>query len=283
MNTFNFTSTNDFIGMGYETFLINVTPAIAEEMLSASIGNRKLDSSNVTALVRDITADDYHYNVPGSGIAFDKAGRLVNGHHTLTAFLRSGKPVLTMTLTTGAAHLDKCDTGKSRTLGDSAVMSGNSECKNIAKLGVNILKLINNHPLSNTGAKKEFANSEIFKFVKNNFDELTKISDTLSNFKKANKKDTIKKYAKFEPSVIGSVMWELIYNENYNVEVVNEFALGIMTYNTHPNEIIDRFRKTVIKDSVKTNKTGAWSFETFRSEFKTNFYKYEKKLSRRAA
>ena len=285
MEKFNYRSVSEFVGMDFNAYLITITKDIAEEMLSASIGNRKLNRNNVNALVRDMNNNDYHYKTPGSGIAFNTAGQLVNGHHTLAAFKESNLNVITLMLLTGAEHLDKCDTGKTRTLADSAIMSGNADYKDISKTVVNIFRIKNNIPPSNTGHKKEFSLSEIFTFCENNFNELSKLNNDLKAYKnKIRKKNMgIGAYPKSEDSVLTSLMWELIYDEGYNPELVTDFAYGIITANTHPNAVVDKFRLKVISDARRSNKNGAMTFNEFRIAFKDNFYKFAKSLTKTAA
>lgn len=280
MKTFNFKSSNDLIGLDYDSYLINLSKEIAVTFLNLSIGNRQLNRDNIKALTRDINNNDYHYETPNSGIAFNKDGKLVNGHHTLTAFLESNREHLTVSMQTGTNYLDKCDTGKTRSLKDVAIMSGNDKCKDISKLGVNILRIRKGGNPSNTGAKKDFAYSDIFNFCNENHEKLIEIYNDIKNYKKRiNKRNEgIGKYPKAEESVIGAIMWELIYEEDYNYEIVKEFTFGIISINSHPNKIIDKFRKKVFKDSRLSNKLGAMSFATFRSEFKNEFYKFAKSV-----
>ena len=285
MEKFIYRSVSDFVGMEFNAYLITITKDIAQEMLSVSIGNRKLNRENINALVRDMNNNDYHYNTPCSGIAFDTAGRLSNGHHTLTAFIKSNLDTITLMMLTGTEHLDKCDTGKTRTLEDSAVMTGNDDCKDVSKMAVNILRIRKGITPSNTGAKKEFPNSEIFAFCKNNLDNMSELYNGLKTYKKRIRKrnEGIGRYPKAEECVLAALMWERIYDDGYNPELVTEFAYGIITINSHPNAIVDKFRKQVIKDSRLSNKNGAMSFSEFRTKFKDNFYKFAKSCTKKAA
>lgn len=276
MKKFNYTSTNDFIGMDYDSYLITLNKDTANEMLSVSIGNRILRQDNIDALLRDINNGEYFYDTPGSGIAFNKAGKLVNGHHQLTAFLRSKVDYLTMTLFTGSNHLDKCDTGKSRTLKDSSVMTGNSNCSKVIKLAYSILRVLNGYALTNSGARKDISYSKIFDFANKNLDKLNELYDNICDYKQKNKNNLIAKYTKSEPAVIGTIMWELMYTENFPIDMVYKFAYGVISIDSNSNIDIDNFRKKVDKDSRKQIREGAWSYEEFRLNFKKYFYKYHK-------
>lgn len=278
MQKFCFNSQNDLIGLNYDCYSINLTKKMAEEMLTFSIGNRNLNKDNIKSLIRDMNNNEYYYDTPNSGIAFNKDGKLVNGHHTLTAFLESNLDHITVTMLTGTNHLDKCDTGKSRSLKDSAIMSGNYKCADVCKLGVNILRIQNGRTPCNTGSKKEFANIDVFNFCNENIEKLRQINDDIRNYKKKiNKKNEgIGKYPKSEESVLGALIWELTYEESYTYEVVKDFAFGIITVNTHPNKVVDKFRKKICKDARLSNKNGAMTFSDFRNEFKNEFYKFAK-------
>lgn len=285
MERLSFKNVSDFIGMEYNAYIVVVNKEMAKEMLSSSIGNRTLNRENVKSLVRDMNNNDYHYKTPCSGIAFNTAGQLVNGHHTLTAFIESNLDVITLTLLTGTENLDKCDTGKTRTLKDSAVMSGNYAIKDVCKMGVNILRIRKGLPLTNSGAKKEFAYSEIFDFCNKNLDKMTELYGGIKAYKDRIRKrnEGIGKYPKSEEAILAALMWELIYDEGFNPELVRDFAYGIITINTHPNAIVDKFRKQVIKDSRLSNKNGAMTFNDFRLAFKDKFYKYAKSLTKKVA
>jgi hypothetical protein len=187
---------------------------------------------------------------------------------------------LTIKIETGTNHVEKCDTGKTRTIKDSAIMSGYADCKDICKLAVNILRIRNGNSPSNTGFKKEFDINEVLTFCKDNRDKLLEIDNDIKSYKKKlNKKnESIGRYPKSEDSVFGSIIWELLYEENYNYDIIKEFAFGIITVNSHPNKIIDKFRKKVIKDARLSNKNGAMTFSMFYNEFKNEFYKFAKSI-----
>ena len=277
MKKFNFKDVSDFIGMDFDAYLITITKEDAINMLKASIGNRALKNANAESLRRDMDKDDYHYDTPGSGLAFNKDGKLCNGHHTLTAFIKSKLETITVVVFTGASHLDKCDTGQSRTLKDSAIMTGNEKYSELVKLALNILRIENNIAISNSGSRKEFPNSSIFNFCEKNYDELLKIASDIKDYKKRAKKDWgVGHYPKAEDSVIGALMWELAYIDGNDYELVKDYTFGLFTLNSHKNAVVDKFRKQIRKDSKLSNKNGAMHFTTFRSRYKDNFYKYLK-------
>ena len=285
MKTFNYTSTNDFIGVEFDVCKILVTPEMADSFLAKSIGNRNLDSNNLNALKNDIKNGEYNYKVAGSGIAFNSLGQLTNGHHTCKAISETGIPTYVQ-IVLGAESLDKTDTGKSRSLQDTAKMCGYDEnVQSIAKLGANCFRVKNGLILSNRGVlKSEAPYGKILNFTNENKEVLLSIYKRINEFKKTHKNSTFKKYPKTETAVIGSIIWNLAYVYGYEIETVYDFIFGSIVCDTNPNRIIDTFRKKVYKDSTKTNKmAGWWSFEDFKSNIENEFVKYAKYLSKRVA
>lgn len=250
-----------------KVFLLNVTPEIATEMLSTSSGNRKLNKPNVLNLKAEMTNGEYDWRT-GETIKFNNNGVLKDGHHRLKAVIES-ETTQTMLVFIGAVKSEKMDTGKSRSMADSLVMSDNGECNKIAKLAVNILRLKNGYPLSNVGYKKEIPLTDIITLCKTEKEELGQIVNDIKSFKE----NWIKKYNKTEPSVIGAIIYDMVYNKDYDYDEVALFTEQIFSMETSRNPIINAFRKSVLKDSSKTSKSGAWTFEEFRNRFVDVFEK----------
>jgi hypothetical protein len=70
-----------------KTTLREISPEIAEEYLSKSEGNRKLNKYRVAMYIRDLQKGNWGI---GDTIKFDVNGILIDGHHRLTAVLQSG-------------------------------------------------------------------------------------------------------------------------------------------------------------------------------------------------
>lgn len=68
--------------------VIEVTPEIAERMLLTSIGNRKLRRSHVDKLAASMKRGEWR--LTSQGIGFDTTGALRDGHHRLSAVIKSG-------------------------------------------------------------------------------------------------------------------------------------------------------------------------------------------------
>lgn len=278
MEFFKYHSTADFITPEFNAYLIKVTPKMAEDFLGCSIGNRKLSTDNKNALKRDMTDGLYDFKTPGSGIAFNTEGKLVNGHHTLAALKESGT-TQTMVVFTGVEKVNNIDVGKSRTLMESLCMSEDAHLDKIGKLIANILRIHTGHNLTNSSKKKDVNLSEVRKFGNEHYKELMDIY----NMDKLQKKTRLvyQSYPKSETSVIGSIIYELVYDEGNDFGLVTDFIYGIVKNETFGVSIVDKFRMEVYRDSARTSKkhTGmarAWTFEEFRAKAKEHFYKYKK-------
>lgn len=73
------------------TEIVNVSPEMAAEWLTKSKINRNLREPVVTAYAEAMRRGDWH--VTDQGLGFSDGGELVNGHHRLTAVVRSGVAV----------------------------------------------------------------------------------------------------------------------------------------------------------------------------------------------
>lgn len=70
---------------------VDCTPTLAKKWLSLSFGNRALSNANLTKLTRLILDGDWKSEV--ATIKFDNKGRLIDGHHRLTAIAHADKTV----------------------------------------------------------------------------------------------------------------------------------------------------------------------------------------------
>lgn len=71
-----------------ESGVILITPEIAKEMLETSSGNRPLRLSHVEKLAAAMKRGEWR--LTSQGIGFDTTGSLRDGHHRLTAVIKSG-------------------------------------------------------------------------------------------------------------------------------------------------------------------------------------------------
>lgn len=71
-----------------EALVMNITPAIAKEMLETSPGNRRMRGWYVNLLAAAMKRGEWR--VTSQGIGFDVHGRLRDAHHRLSACIQSG-------------------------------------------------------------------------------------------------------------------------------------------------------------------------------------------------
>ncbi len=98
-----------------------ITPEIAKKYLSLSAGNRNLSPSNQRACERDISKGDWVLN--GEAIKFNQSGKLVDGHHRLSAVVKTGKPIETLVVYGVADDIYIFDKGKPRSTTDTLKIS----------------------------------------------------------------------------------------------------------------------------------------------------------------
>lgn len=113
------TSGNRAIGMYGHIEL--VTPEMAENLLDTNPRNRTIKKAKVTRLVEDMLTGQFE--VTHQGIAISVEGKLLDGHHRLTAIVRTGVPQW-LFVVRNAPESTKIDVGTARTDRDSLYMGG---------------------------------------------------------------------------------------------------------------------------------------------------------------
>lgn len=259
----------------YDAYLLNVTPAIAENFLKATIGNRKLNTNNRDSLARDIENDNYHYDVAGSGIAFNKEGKLVNGHHTLNAIISTDKAVV-VTMLVGCNHLEHIDTGKTRSIKDSLRMSNNENLEKYSPMVKNILRYYHGMTITNRGWGGEFPREEFVVFGNKNFDKIKKVYEDDRTLRRGGK--CISGYNKVEVAVLGAIVYKLIYIDGNSENLVKDFIYGAISINTQSNAIVEKVRNKLLRDSMKAKKNERMDFEEFQDFIFSNFDRYKTSL-----
>lgn len=85
------------LGLGLTAQLVVITPEVAAKWL-AKIGKkqRTKKSTHLQSIVVDILGGRWKLN--GETIIFDRAGRLIDGQHRLTAVVQTGTPVVTIVI-----------------------------------------------------------------------------------------------------------------------------------------------------------------------------------------
>jgi hypothetical protein len=105
-----------------QTIVMAITPTMAEEMLATSIGNRNLRKGYVKELTDAITRGEWR--LTNQGIGFDVNGNLRDGHHRLTAVVRSKRAIQTnVTFGMPVSAYEVIDCGASRSYSDRTGLS----------------------------------------------------------------------------------------------------------------------------------------------------------------
>lgn len=100
-----------------------ITPKRAAEMLEANTSNRPLSKATVRSFAEAMRRGDWL--VTHQGIAFDKAGVLVDGQHRLAAIVEADLPVEVTVFTDVESNtFDVLDTGKRRNAADVLAIEG---------------------------------------------------------------------------------------------------------------------------------------------------------------
>lgn len=113
------------------TETIEVDPEFASELLASSGGNRPLSSGLIRRLVKAI--NDGEWLLTHQGIAIDTGGRLLDGHHRLTAVVSSGRTVpMRITYDADPETFAVIDDGKRRSAADVLGYMGEKNSQSLA-------------------------------------------------------------------------------------------------------------------------------------------------------
>ncbi len=118
-----------------EATVMEITPAIAKEMLDSSQGNRRMRGWYVSLLAAAMKRGEWR--VTSQGIGIDKNGHLRDAHHRLTACVNSGvsfQSVVVFGLREDAYQVT--DTGINRTCAD--ILGENRRVSDVLTLGSRI-------------------------------------------------------------------------------------------------------------------------------------------------
>lgn len=101
-----------------EISVIRVTPALAEEWLTANDHNRNIDVRTVDAYARDMLSGNWALN--GEAVKIAEDGTLLDGQHRLAAIVRSGVTVPMVVVTGLPMDTQRTmDAGRRRTFADN--------------------------------------------------------------------------------------------------------------------------------------------------------------------
>lgn len=106
------------------SYVEQITPGLAAHYLAAkNDGNRNLIETSVASMMKDMA--EGRWELTGQAIIFDNTGKLIDGHHRLTAISR-GTVVVPMLVVRNASPsaVRRIDTGVARTAAHIAHMDG---------------------------------------------------------------------------------------------------------------------------------------------------------------
>lgn len=92
---------------------VEITPALASEMLAKNINNRPLSQKAVHKLATDLVMD--RWQTTHQGIAFDRDGVLADGQHRLQAICLAGRPAVALVCWNEPSLGGPIDCGQRRT------------------------------------------------------------------------------------------------------------------------------------------------------------------------
>ena len=156
----------NFAENGIKSGVVAMSPALAEELLATSLGNRRINRQRVNAWAEDMQAGKWMVN--GEPIIIDDQGHLREGHHRLRAVIRANT-VVNMYVVTGVKEEDATiyDAGKPRSFIDISKMSG----KNGLMTAGQIMAVVRYHFEVQKNVKTiSFPTAEAF--VERNYDRL---------------------------------------------------------------------------------------------------------------
>lgn len=145
--------------MNIQTKVEIITPGRAREMLAQSGGNRKLKVAKVAGYARDMAAGDWQLN--GEPIIFSSSGKLIDGHHRLSAGEKSGTTFMAVVVTgvpDDARHT--IDTGSSRSAADALGIQGVRNTTTVVSIVSVLVSLKNGRTRS-----ANMTTTEVFDFV----------------------------------------------------------------------------------------------------------------------
>jgi hypothetical protein len=116
-----------------ESYLEEITPDKAKELLRTVKDNRSLVQNYVTVLARDMSAERW-YASP-QGLVLDDQGNVLDGQHRLSAVVRAGVPVK-FWVTRGVPRnaFKYLDAGRSRSMADRLRISGYADSTQLAAI-----------------------------------------------------------------------------------------------------------------------------------------------------
>lgn len=135
------TNTNNTIVTpeGYEVVYVEITPALAGQLLDANTNNRAVRASNLQKIESDMLSGRWVFN--GDSIRIDSNGVIIDGQHRLLSIEKTGVTVNAL-LVTGLPPETRAtiDTNAVRTAGDELYMLGYTNANGLAALAAAFIR-----------------------------------------------------------------------------------------------------------------------------------------------
>lgn len=149
--------------------LVQVTPAVAEELLGKNVRNRNVREKVVRAYGRDMRADNWL--VTGEAIKIAEDGDLIDGQHRLLAVIWSGVTVPMFVAKGIRADAQRVmDTGAKRSPGDMLKLDGHANAHHLAAAARFAITYLASSASPSRTQRDAVTNSELSEFLENNQD-----------------------------------------------------------------------------------------------------------------
>ena len=236
-----------------KTIVREVTPKLAEELLSRNGINRKLDDHTVDFYCEQMKSGNWM--LTGEAIKIDKTGRLIDGQHRLKAVIKYGKGVEFLIIY-GIDYntFSVLDSGKNRTAADVFYIENIPNSTNKAAIIRNYLLRKNTKfyaTVSKSGGglgKRNITPSN--KTILDKYNDNPKLWDELTMlFQKCNR------HLRLLPaSIPGGMAAYLILELNYDKSIVFNFFEELYGYKEDKYEITKKMRDTLLRDKISYRK-----------------------------
>ena len=116
-----------------------ITPEMARAWLAANQSNRPISEQVIKRYAEDMKAG--RWKATHQGIAFDRAGLLLDGQHRLRAIIRAGIAVLFAVFRDcDRDTFDRLDTGRKRTAADALAIDGTEHARTLAAIARSLIR-----------------------------------------------------------------------------------------------------------------------------------------------
>lgn len=233
---------------------VNITPEVAAGFLGSSDGNRGIrEKTKLQAYIHDMKSGRWVYN--GDAIRFTHDGVLIDGHHRLTACVRSGH-----SFEADIAYVEKdavktIDKGALRSDGDSLVMDYGYDKKTAGVIAASVKQIVSHDhgtskwPTPQGTLMHLFTYQKINEWVEKNLNEMNEAVSFLGELGKSN-------------LLIGSshiLTARLLGARSYGRDVCEEYLRRVLTgYGITPNSTEDHIRTALLQSRMAQRKMPSW-------------------------